>query len=466
MNSFKLHSKVVDSYRSYLKSFINIKDVRIKEYVRDAFNRSEFLPEPLIQFNPEYEKGEPIAELGDTVHPDLSYIVGDFKLYKHQAEAIKLGLSGQGFIVTSGTGSGKSLTFMATIFNHILNLKHKQKGIKAVIVYPMNALINSQEEEIKKYERNYLKNKGNINLHIDHLPLDEQIKQYEKATGLSFPITYGKYTGQEGSERREKMKQDPPDIILTNYMMLELIMTREPETWMRESFKEHLKYLVFDELHTYRGRQGADVSLLIRRIKGLADNPVITIGTSATMASEGTNDDKQEIIAEFANMIFGANLSKENIINEYLTPSGILLEGPSPALLKRRIDNGIKTDGDTKSFSFHPLVAWLEHYIALNYNRGRYERGEPMTIEDISKKLSEFAGSDLDKTKAVVRSILEWADSLNKKHEKSFLPFKIHQFISQTNTIYVSLEDKEKRYITLQKGNLFLNKESDTEKPI
>jgi ATP-dependent helicase YprA (DUF1998 family) len=114
MNSFNLHKQVVDSYRSYLKSFINIKDDRIKDFVDGAFDKSEFLPEPLIQFNPEYEKGEPIAELGDSVHPDLSLIIGGFNLYKHQHEAIKLGLSDQGFIVTSGTGSGKSLTFMAT----------------------------------------------------------------------------------------------------------------------------------------------------------------------------------------------------------------------------------------------------------------------------------------------------------------------------------------------------------------
>jgi hypothetical protein len=355
---------------------------------------------------------------------------------------------------------------MATIFNHILNMAVKPKGIKAVIVYPMNALINSQEEEIKKYELNYLKNKGNIFLHNDHLPLDEQIQQYKKATGLSFPITYGKYTGQENSDKRDNMMRNPPDIILTNYMMLELIMTRAPESWMRDSFMDNLKYLVFDELHTYRGRQGADISLLIRRIKGLANNPIITIGTSATMASEGSDDDRKELIATFANKIFGSDLSKSSIINEYLIPTTSASDFPSAVQLRSIVDIGVEISDDTKAFLSHPLVVWLEHCIALNNSSGILERGEPLTLDAISKKLADFAGSDPDKTKDVVLSILLWAESLNKKHEKSNLPFKIHQFISQTNTIYVSLEDKNKRYITLQKGNLFLSKDSDTEKPI
>jgi ATP-dependent helicase YprA (DUF1998 family) len=85
--------------------------------------------------------------------------------------------------------------------------------------------------------------------------------------GGKFPITFAKYTGQEGQEQRDWVKKEQPDIILTNYMMLELIMTRQSESWMRDSIKDNLEFLVFDELHTYRGRQGSDVSLLIRRIK-------------------------------------------------------------------------------------------------------------------------------------------------------------------------------------------------------
>jgi len=106
---------------------------------------------------------------------------------------------------------------------------------KAVIIYPMNALINSQYQAIKTYQDNY-----------------------QTITGNDFPITFAKYTGQEDAEERERIKKELPDIILTNYMMMELILTRSREDMIRNSIFENLKYLVFDELHTYRGRQGSD----------------------------------------------------------------------------------------------------------------------------------------------------------------------------------------------------------------
>ena len=158
MQAFKVHKAIVEDYKNYLNSFTNIRDVRIKEKVKDAFEKGIFLPEPLLQFNPSFELGESLQELEAQalIHQDLKKIFGSYNLYFHQVEAIKKGVNGKSFVVTSGTGSGKSLTYLATIFNKILKNGASQ-GIKAIIVYPMNALINSQEEEIKKYEINYLK---------------------------------------------------------------------------------------------------------------------------------------------------------------------------------------------------------------------------------------------------------------------------------------------------------------------
>jgi ATP-dependent helicase YprA (DUF1998 family) len=109
--------------------------------------------------------------------------------------------------------------------------------IKAILVYPMNALINSQEEEIKKYKINYLENfvdKTKIN--YSNKNLDEIIAQIESFTSERFPITFGKYTGQESAETRENLRKNEPDVILTNYMMLELIMTRQSESWLTCNF--------------------------------------------------------------------------------------------------------------------------------------------------------------------------------------------------------------------------------------
>lgn len=256
MDAFQLHSRVIENYRNYIKSFIDIKDKRIQRVVEKTLDDKGFIPEPLIQFNPSFATDRPLQYLVDKgkVHHELPAIFGNYTLYRHQIDALEEGIDGNGFIVTSGTGSGKSLTYLATIFNNILQSgKDKPKGVKAILVYPMNALINSQEEEIKKYHINYLKSKSKgLPYKGNGKSLDTQIKELEDLTGAKFPINYATYTGQYQGKQREEVEELDPDIILTNYMMLELIMTRKSEKWMRESMQHQLQYLVFDELHTYR----------------------------------------------------------------------------------------------------------------------------------------------------------------------------------------------------------------------
>ena len=122
MKAFDLHHSIVEDYKNYLQSFTNIKDGRIKEEVERAFAEGKFLPEPLIQFNPSFKVGESLDQLikDKIVHPDLSKIFGDLNLFEHQIAAIKRGVNNESFVVTSGTGSGKSLTYLASIFNYIL----------------------------------------------------------------------------------------------------------------------------------------------------------------------------------------------------------------------------------------------------------------------------------------------------------------------------------------------------------
>lgn len=169
---FDLHKDIVTDYTS----FINIADDEIRTAIEKEINEGRFWPEPLIQFNPSFEIDGTIASFcaqGKLLHEDIANAIGTIDLFKHQTKALELVVwDGKDFIVTSGTGSGKSHTYIATIFNYLL--LHKQdKGIKAIIVYPMNALINSQKDSLDAYKENY-----------------------EKTTGRQFPITYAHYTGR------------------------------------------------------------------------------------------------------------------------------------------------------------------------------------------------------------------------------------------------------------------------------
>src|SRR5262249_38786708 len=159
--------------------------------------------------------------------------------------------------------------------NRVLSLP-KTPGVKAIVVYPMNALANSQRGELEKFLR------------------------FGYGHGKE-PVTFERYTGQERGEQREKILRNPPDILLTNYVMLELVLTRPEERQRLVTAAKGLQFLVLDELHTYRGRQGADVAMLVRRVRDACQAPSLQcVGTSATMASGGTILDQRAKVAEVA----------------------------------------------------------------------------------------------------------------------------------------------------------------------
>lgn len=460
MNILSFHQQVLNNYKSYIKSFINIKDEAISKFVENEINEGKLWPEPLVQFNPTFELGRPLTSLN--VHPALKDILPKRPLYRHQEEAILLGTSGKEFIVTSGTGSGKSLTYIATVFNHILSEEANTNGkVQAVVVYPMNALINSQNEEIKKYEINYLEQYGSVDK--KGKTNDQIIKELKEKTGKTFPITYAQYTGQEDDIARKKIQENKPHILLTNYMMLELIMTRGGEdVELRKNILEGMRYLIFDELHTYRGRQGADVSMLIRRIRAAASKEILTFGTSATMVSaeHTTLLQQREEVAKFASKIFASSFTADQIISEYLITS---LENKTITSeeLRKCVLHTVPEDGTTAQFEQYDSAIWIENDIALEKKENRIVRRKPITLSQIAEKLAETANIEKDQARHHLLQLLEWANRLNSNPDKkrNYLPFRIHQFIAQTGSVYATLGTRQTRQIRLEAG-LYADKQT------
>ena len=276
MNVFELRKRLIADYGNFVRSFFHIQDSRIHQKVEEELAAGLLWPEPLIQLNPSFEPGAWIDELVDdgTLHEacrrifrkEKQVVEGSgqgkpLRLHKHQTDAIKVARTGHNYVLTTGTGSGKSLAYIIPIVDHVL--RHGSgRGIQAIVVYPMNALANSQEGELEKFLcHGYPNGKG--------------------------PVTFARYTGQESDERKQQIIAQPPDILLTNYVMLELILTRPQERPLIAAAK-NLHFLVLDELHTYRGRQGADVAMLVRRTReAFAAKHLQCVGTSATLAGRG-----------------------------------------------------------------------------------------------------------------------------------------------------------------------------------
>lgn len=447
MNVFDTHSKIIADYASYIRSFINISDPAIRETVEVALAEGKLWPEPLLQFNPAYELAGSVSDVAKTglLHVALTDIFKGYSLYRHQLEAIKLGTTGQDFVVTSGTGSGKSLTYMGSIFHRLLT-EPNASGVTAIVVYPMNALINSQTNEFRTYRDNY-----------------------EQGTGSTFPITFGQYTGQEKDDARKQMRDMPPHILLTNYMMLELLLTRLQERPIRDAIYENLRFLVFDELHTYRGRQGADVAMLIRRIRAQCRQEVSCIGTSATMVSVGSLASQRAQVASVATTIFGRKFSPEQIITETLarslTHSGTL---PARESLANAIRAGISKDADEATLRSHPVAVWLESQIALEERDGQLVRRRPSRVGEAASALAEASGEPIGDCRRCLEDLLLWISVVNEQLQSAgsrytILPYKLHQFIAQTGSVYTTLDQDENRFITLEPG---IYKQDDKKKPI
>jgi ATP-dependent helicase YprA (DUF1998 family) len=153
---FSLREHVVREYRNYVESFVHVLDPRNDGFVRERLAEGELWPEAVLQLNPAYEQGETLGPARRSRrHPrrNRAFFAPNLRLHKHQAEALAAARRGDNYIVSTGTGSGKSLTYLVPIYDMILREDPVQPGVRALIVYPMNALINSQIDALDSFRK-------------------------------------------------------------------------------------------------------------------------------------------------------------------------------------------------------------------------------------------------------------------------------------------------------------------------
>jgi ATP-dependent helicase YprA (DUF1998 family) len=331
-----LAQKVQEEYRRYISTSFPVADDRLREQIEQKIRQEALLWKgPYIALARPLKQGSPIRVLIDegVLRSELEHIFRHIRiLYSAQEKAIRRLCTGRHVIVSAGTSSGKTEAFLIPIADYCLRNKERP-GTKALIVYPMNALAN------------------------DHL---ERLRQYLRGTG----ITFGSYTGQTDETEAERpaeipveerwsrdgIRKNPPDILLTNYSMLEYLLVRRED---QQIFRHReLRYLVLDEIHTYTGAKGAEVACLLRRLKehcGILDIGLVCAGTSATLRRTGNEQivSAKKQLTTFASELFSEEFDVDSVVTEEFEDLPPLLNPyfpKPPTITNQEIDGLGKAD--------------------------------------------------------------------------------------------------------------------------
>ncbi len=338
MNPIITSNAIIDTYFRYIMTRFPLgkSDPEIRKQFKNLLyssqGKSRIIKGPILEITPPYKKGYSLMELSKKI-PIWQPLVNHFTktgnypverpLFLHQEKALIESLDNN-IIVSTGTGSGKTECFLFPILRFCL--KNPGEGVRAILVYPLNALV---EDQIRR------------------------LGQYLKDTN----ITFGKYTGQtpktlkEADNKsklcsnhlicRKEMRSKPPNILITNYAMLEYMLLRPGDSPIIDKGDENsFKFIVLDEAHTYSGAQGTEVAYLLKRLMHRVKRNASDIRCIATSATLGSGKDASDKTVTFAKRLFGAVFSRNYIIRgEKQLPSEYL---PDETLINNKLDKIIE----------------------------------------------------------------------------------------------------------------------------
>ncbi|MDQ2811450.1 MAG: DEAD/DEAH box helicase [Actinomycetota bacterium] len=293
MDAITTSTALSATYRRYLRSLLPVRDRGLAVALADCIAASPLLTKgPLLEATPPYRTGATLRDLiGEGVlDPAFARLAGpalplDRPLYSHQEQALRKATAGRNLVVATGTGSGKTESFLLPVLS-ALTAEHVAgtlgPGVRALLLYPMNALAN------------------------------DQLRRLRQLLADAPQITFGRYTGDtperaaEGASlyeslnpgeprlpnellSRQEMRDDPPNLLLTNYAMLEYLLLRPADMELFEGkHGGHWRFVVLDEAHVYDGAKAEEVGMLLRRLRERVgrhhdDTTFQAIATSATV---------------------------------------------------------------------------------------------------------------------------------------------------------------------------------------
>ena len=319
----KASQNIKDEFSGYISTSFHLADKDYaKQFTQALLEEGAIAKGPYLDIGDSFKSGESIEDLigrGDA-SPLFRELEGNIpdgdkeikiyrKLYLHQQKAIEKTNAGKNLVVTTGTGSGKTECFIIPILNHLLKEKEARTlndGVRAILIYPMNALANDQMKRLRATLKNY----EDITFGVYNSSTQQKEADGISEYGRIFKDETGKPLKPLKNEviSRDTMQRKPPHILVTNYAMLEYMLLRPNDDKVFSGAQ--LRFLVLDEAHIYRGATGIETSLLLRRLKARISDPtkVLHILTSATLGGKEANAD----IVTFASRLCEAEFSEHS----------------------------------------------------------------------------------------------------------------------------------------------------------
>ena len=450
--------RITEKYSRYLHTIFSIDDEGYNKQLQDQLQGMDLLASgPYLDVSDSFEKGSSLKELINDGKIAKSFRRINMPLtrplYKHQEIAVNKVLANQNLIVSTGTGSGKTESFMIPVLNHIIREYEAgtlDDGVRALLIYPMNALANDQIERLRE-------------LLVD------------------FPeITYGSYTGQTKNSykdalaeylqlnenhapakneliSRDQIKETPPHILITNYAMLEYLMVRPGDNIFFSVENAHKwKYIVLDEAHVYNGSSGIEVSMLLRRLKAKLNNTNINyILTSATLGDKDSDKD----VAAFGEKLCDSKFSADNIVRAYRkVPKANHDQKRIP--ISFYVDLAKSIENDDSEEALQTQISSCSDYDAhQNFEENLYD----IVLHDESyAEIKEFAART--KTIQSLAQQMGWSENeltsfvtVATKAEKNgdrLFDARYHMFLRATESVFITLKPSNKLFLTRKRRHI------------
>lgn len=459
LNAIQQSRYINSRYKEYLRSSFKFENEQLQGLFEKQLENEGLFRGPYVDLNLPFKRGKNIKTLVDEGVVCKSFLkLGDINfdrpLYSHQEEAIRQIGAGRSAIITTGTGSGKTESFLFPILNdlmHDLESGNKEVGIRAIFLYPMNALVNDQIDRVRAI--------------LSQCP---EIT-YGFFTGETPDIASAKYRQEYSEENnavipnnellsRKEIRENPPHLLFTNYSMLEYLLIRPNDYSIFESSRlNNWKYIVLDEAHSYAGSLGIELSLLMRRLTGLAPQKPRFILTSATLGEKGKSENE---IVDFARSLTSVdNFEVRDIIFSkriYLDASKLeyTVNGEDYLALKDAVDDETEIKRIAEKY-VHIFSKDAKTYLYELLVRDR-------NVYNLYSQLSKGSKSFNEIHKAynsgiTAEELIALIDLINmaEKDGIGLFDLKYHSFVRPISGAYITLGNEHK--LTLTKTNVIDN---------